>query len=124
DENTKRMHLRLRPIPMLAMTLSAAAQTPDARVSLRDLAREVILSNPEIVAAQKKYESARQRPAQQSSLPDPMISLGYNSVGNPLPGAGLGRDVLANAGIMVSQEVPFPGKLKLKGEVASKEAQA
>src|SRR5207245_6458574 len=33
-------------------------------------------------------------------------------------------DVLANAGITVSQEVPFPGKLKLKGEVASIEAQA
>jgi outer membrane protein TolC len=53
-----------------------------------------------------------------------MISLGYNSVGNPLPGAGLGRDVLANAGVMVSQELPFPGKLKLKGDMAYKEAQA
>src|SRR5450759_3003166 len=53
-----------------------------------------------------------------------MISLGYNSVGNPLPGAGLGKEVLANAGVMVSQEIPAPGKLKLKGEMASKEAQA
>jgi len=119
------MYLRRRPIPTLvAIALSAAAQPPQGRVSLRDMVREAILTNPEIVAAQKKYEAARQRPAQESSLPDPMISLGYNSVGNPLPGAGLGRDVLANAGIMVSQEVPFPGKLKLKGEAASKEAQA
>ncbi|MEI9972295.1 MAG: hypothetical protein WDO73_09725 [Ignavibacteriota bacterium] len=53
-----------------------------------------------------------------------MISLGYASVGNPLPGAGLGSQVLANVGVMVSQEVPFPGKLKLKGDMASKEAQA
>jgi len=53
-----------------------------------------------------------------------MISLGYASVGNPLPGAGLGSQVLANVGVMVSQEVPFPGKLKLKGEMASAEAQA
>jgi outer membrane protein TolC len=97
---------------------------PDERVSVRELAAEAIKSNPEILAAQKKYEAARQRPTQQSSLPDPMVSLGYSSVGNPLPGAGLGREPQANAGVMVSQEVPFPGKLKLKGEMASKEAQA
>jgi outer membrane protein, heavy metal efflux system len=110
---------------MLAITaLSAAAQIPELRVSLRELTAEVIKNNPDIVAAQKKYEAARQRPTQESSLPDPTISLGYNSVGNPLPGAGLGKDVLANAGVMVSQEIPFPGKLKLKGDMASKEAQA
>jgi cobalt-zinc-cadmium efflux system outer membrane protein len=110
---------------MLAITaLSAAAQIPELRVSLRELTAEVIKNNPDIVAAQKKYEATRQRPTQESSLPDPTISLGYNSVGNPLPGAGLGKDVLANAGVMVSQEIPFPGKLKLKGDMASKEAQA
>jgi outer membrane protein TolC len=109
---------------MALAALSAAAQMPGAWVSLRELTAEAIKNNPEILAAQKKYEAARQRPTQQSSLPDPMVSLGYNSVGNPLPGAGLGREPQANAGVMVSQEVPFPGKLKLKGEMASKEAQA
>ena len=117
--------MRFRAVPIMALAaLSAAAQMPDARVSLRALTAEAIKNNPEILAAQKRYEAARQRPTQQSSLPDPMVSLGYNSVGNPLPGAGLGREPQANAGVMVSQEVPFPGKLKLKGEMASKEAQA
>jgi outer membrane protein TolC len=102
----------------------AADPTPDARMSWRNLAGEALKNNPEVVAAQKRYEAARQRPTQESSLPDPMVSLGYNSVGNPLPGSGLGSQVLANVGVMVSQEVPFPGKLKLKGEMASKEAQA
>jgi len=106
------------------MALSAAAQTSDTRVSLRDLTSQAIADNPEILAAQKKYEAARQRPTQEGSLPDPMLSLGYNSVGNPLPGAGLGSQELANLGVMVSQEVPFPGKLKLKGEMASKDAEA
>jgi outer membrane protein TolC len=104
--------------------LSAGAQAPKTRLSLQDLASEAIRNNPEVVAAQKKYEAARQRPTQESTLPDPMVSLGYASVGNPLPGAGLGSQVQANAAVMVSQEVPFPGKLKLKGEMASKEAQA
>jgi cobalt-zinc-cadmium efflux system outer membrane protein len=90
---------------------------------LASLVEEALRSNREILAAQKKYEAVRQRPTQESSLPDPMVSLGYNSVGNPLPGAGLGREVLANVGVMLSQELPFPGKLKLKGDMASKEAQ-
>ena len=117
--------MRLRAILILALVkLSSVAQTPEKRVSLCELAKEAILNNPEIVVAQKKYEAARQRPTQESSLPDPTVSLGYNSVGNPLPGAGLGREVLANAGVMISQEIPFPGKLKLKGDMAAKEAQA
>jgi outer membrane protein TolC len=117
--------LRLRAILILAiLAISAPAQIPESRVSLRELTGEAIKNNPEIGAAQKRYEAARQRPSQQSSLPDPMISLGYNSVGNPLPGAGIGKEVLANAGVMVSQEIPAPGKLKLKGDMASKEAQA
>ncbi len=105
-------------------SLVAYSQAEESRVSLRELASEAIKRNPEIVAAQKSYESARQRPTQESSLPDPMISLGYVSVGNPLPGAGLGSQVLSNIGVMYSQELPYPGKLKLKGEIASKEADA
>lgn len=100
------------------------AATLESRLRLRDLTREAIQNNPEIVAAQKSYEAARQRPTQESSLPDPTISLGYTSVGNPLPGAGLGSQVLSNIGVMYSQELPYPGKLRLRGEIASKEAEA
>ncbi len=107
-----------------ALAVSAVAQTPEQRVSLRELTAEAIKSNPEIIAAQKSYEAARQRPTQESSLPDPMISLGWVSVGNPLPGAGLGSQVLSNIGVMYSQELPYPGKLRLRGEIASKDAEA
>jgi outer membrane protein TolC len=115
--------LKRRILITFALATSALAQT-EARVSLRDLTGEAMKNNPEIVAAQKNFEAARQRPTQESSLPDPMISLGYTSVGYPYPGAGLGSEVTANIGIMYSQEVPFPGKLKLRGEIASKEADA
>jgi outer membrane protein, heavy metal efflux system len=123
---TSKRTVRLRAIPILAIAAYgvAAQQPPEARVSLRELTSEAMKNNPEIVAAQKSYEAARQRPSQASSLPDPMISWGYTSVGNPLPGAGLGSQVVANLGVMYSQEVPYPGKLKLKGEMASKEAEA
>src|SRR5512138_607483 len=77
---------------------------------LPSLVEEALRSNREILAAQKKYEAARQRPSQARALPDPMVSLGYTSSGGPWPVAGLGREITANAGIMVSQEMPFPGK--------------
>jgi outer membrane protein TolC len=91
---------------------------------LDDLVAEALRNNREILAAQKRYEAARQRPAQTAALPDPMVSLGYTANGYPYPGAGLGRDVTSNLGVMVSQEMPFPGKRKLRGEIAGKEAGA
>jgi outer membrane protein TolC len=105
-------------------SLAALASAQETRPTLRQLTTEAVKSNPEIVAAQKGYEAARQRPIQESTLLDPMISLGWVSVGNPLPGAGLGSQVLSNIGLTYSQELPYPGKLKLRGEIASKEAEA
>ena len=109
---------------LVLASLAVSASAQEARLGLRQLTSEAMKSNPEIVAAQKGYEAARQRPTQESTLPDPMISLGWVSVGNPLPGAGLGSEVLSNIGLTYSQELPYPGKLKLRGEIASKEAEA
>ena len=88
------------------------------------LVEEALRNNREILAAQKRYEAARQRPSQASSLPDPTVSVGYTSNGGPWPVAGIGREATSNAGIAISQEMPFPGKRKLRGEIAGKEADA
>ena len=90
---------------VLSVSLPAAAQPP-ARMALADLVAEALEKNPEIAAAQRRYDAARQRPAQERSRPDPMISAGYSSSGRPWPGAGLGTEPTANIGFMVSQEVP------------------
>lgn len=97
---------------------------PAMAESLPALVREALQNNREILAAQKRYEAARQRPGIAGSLPDPMVSLGYASNGNPLPGGGLGTNPTSNVGVMISQEVPFPGKRKLRGDIAEKEAEA
>ncbi|MGA2600141.1 MAG: TolC family protein [Bryobacteraceae bacterium] len=109
---------------LFTLPLAAICQTSGERLDLHQLVDEALRRNPEVLAARKKYEAARQRPAQERSLPDPTLSLGWNSTGNPLPFAGVGTDPVANAGIMASQEFPAPGKLRLRGEVASKEAEA
>ncbi|HZT69391.1 MAG TPA: TolC family protein [Terriglobia bacterium] len=116
--------MKRRILIALVLAIPAVAQTSELRVSLRDLTSEAMKNNPEIVAAQKGYEASRQKPTQESSLPDPMVSLGYTSIGKPLPGFGLGTEPTANLGVMYSQEIPYPGKLKLRGEIASKEADA
>ena len=81
------------------LAASANAQEP-ARLRLADVVAEALARNPEIAAAQKRHDAARQRPVQEHSLPDPMVSAGYNASGNPLPGAGLGTEPTANIGVM------------------------
>jgi cobalt-zinc-cadmium efflux system outer membrane protein len=110
---------------LMASLLStpATAQEP-ARVRLADVVADALARNPAIVAAQKRHDAARERVAQERALPDPMVSAGYSASGNPLPGAGLGREPTANIGFMVSQELPYPGKRDLLASIASREADA
>jgi cobalt-zinc-cadmium efflux system outer membrane protein len=105
------------------VSASANAQTSE-RTAVADVVAEALAKNPEIVAAQKRYDAARQRPRQERSLPDPMVSAGYSANGRPWPGAGLGTEPTSNVGFMVSQEVPYPGKLDLQASIASREADA
>ncbi len=106
------------------MLLAAATGWAGQELRLSDLVAEALANNREIAAAQKRYEAARQRPSQASSLPDPMFSPGWTSNGNPLPGAQLGVSPTSAIGFMVTQEVPYPGKRRLRGEIAAKDAEA
>ena len=107
----------------LIFSLRAEAQPP-ARLRLADVVAEALAKNPEIIAAQKRYDAARQRPTQERSLPDPMVSGGYSANGRPWPGAGLGTEPTSNIGFMVSQELPYPGKLNLRAAIVAREADA
>jgi outer membrane protein TolC len=113
------MYFRIWISVALALAPALAGAQP-----LASLIEEALANNREILAAQKKYEAARQRPSQAGALPDPTVSLGYTSNGWPYPVAGIGRDVTSNAGLMVSQPMPFPGKRKLRTEISGKEADA
>ena len=108
---------------MVVSILIALAYAQEPVVSVDALVAEALEKNPEIQAAQKRVEAARLRPSQVSSLPDPMVSLTSNSVKYPIPGFGVGREVIANIGLMASQGIPAPGKLKLRADVAYKDAE-
>ena len=113
----------MRRLSGLVVVLGATALfAEEPRLQLNDLVKQALSNNPEIQAAQKRYEAISQRTSQAGALPDPMVSFGYNSVGNPLPGAGLGREPVANIGVMVSQEFPGLGKRRARVDLSSKEA--
>ncbi len=106
------------------LVLACVAAHAQQSIKLPDLIQQALRSNPELAAAQKRVEAARQKPKVEGALPDPMVTVGYASVGNPLPGAGIGREPLANAGVMVTQELMYPGKRRLMANIAEKEAGA
>jgi outer membrane protein, heavy metal efflux system len=110
-------------IALVFMSASAHAQPP-ARLTLADAVAEALAKSPDIAAAERRYDAARQRPAQVRSLPDPTLSAGYNSSGRPWPGAGLGTEPTANIGFMVSQALPYPGTRGLRESIATREADA
>lgn len=85
---------------------------------LSDLINEAIKSNPLIKYSEDNYLSKKAIILQEGSLPDPMISIKSQSMGTPLPLITLGDSIMDMISIMAEQEFPYPGKLKLKAEIA------
>src|SRR6267143_2619399 len=89
---------------------------------LSELLAEAEENNPQIEAARRGWQAAKQVPTQVSTLPDPQFTLQHLSVGSPRPFAGYTNSEFAYFGLGVSQDIPYPGKLRLKGEIAKREA--
>ncbi len=87
----------------------------ERRIDLASLITELEDVNPEIRAARQRWEAAKAVVPQVQTLPDPRLQFGYQRMPmtDPLQGAMYG----------FGQEIPFPGKLSLKGEVAQREAE-
>jgi len=130
--NTAGFSFRLNVAALLILLFShwvgvTSAQAPpshqmEAVTPLADLLREAEQSNPQIQAARQAWKAAQQVPTQVSTLPDPQFGLQQVSVGSPRPFAGYTNSDFAYIGLGVSQDFPYPGKLKLKGEIAKRDA--
>lgn len=96
---------------LLTPVISAAGET---KLLLASLVEELTLQNPEIKAARQRWEAAKAIVPQVQTLPDPTVKLGYQRM--PM------REPLQGIMYGIGQEIPFPGKLRLKGEVAQREA--
>jgi outer membrane protein TolC len=94
-----------------------ADSAPRDRLVLPELIQEVLARNPELTATRKQWEAATNRIAQVRSLDDPILSLQLWNVPQPFNVTQTGNSIFG-----LSQSLPFPGKLGLKGEVASRSA--
>jgi len=89
---------------------------------LATLIEEAKGNDPAIHAAEQAARAATFVAPQMSSLPDPQFTLQQFSVGSPRPFAGYTNSDFAYIGVGVSQQLPYPGKLKLRGAVADRDA--
>jgi len=100
---------------------AAASQEPSA-VTLQDLVREALDRNPAIKSAARQVQALRARVPQVRTLPDPVVTAGW--AGNIAPFSVQRGDPSSYRGINVMEEIPFPGKLKLRGQIADREAES
>jgi cobalt-zinc-cadmium efflux system outer membrane protein len=89
--------------------------------SLATLLREADASNSQIKSAEDAWRASAHVEEQASSHPAPEISFQSFSVGSPKPLAGFSNSEFAYLRLGASQELPYPGKLRLRDEVANRE---
>lgn len=114
--------MRLFQAGVIALFLVPAAPAADLPTPLSSLLDEATRSNPDIQATRIGWQAAAQVPSQVSTLPDPQVTLQHFSVGSPRPFAGYSNSDFAYIGFGISQDLPYPGKLKLRGEAAQQDA--
>lgn len=113
--------------PHLQIIASPAQPSPQGLASqhgavLEALIQEALEKNPAIQTAERRVAALRARVPQAKSLPDPTVSFGW--MGNLTPFDVQEGDPSSFRFVSANQKVPFPGKLKLRGQIAGQEAEA
>ncbi len=99
-----------------------AATSVHGDPALEGLIDEALKNSPEIKASQARIEVARLKVPQAGSLPDPMLMIGYQNEGfdRYTYGEMQGSQWMFSA----TQQFLFPGKRKLKEEMAARDARS
>lgn len=88
-------------------------------LTLEEAIAEGLRANPGVQSALHTVEAQRHKVPQAKSLADPQVSAGW--AGNVAPFSLQQGDPSSYRGVTVSQQIPYPGKLKLRGQIASKD---
>jgi cobalt-zinc-cadmium efflux system outer membrane protein len=113
-----------KPAEVVAQTVapqSTQAAQPTT-ITADELVRDALQHNSAVQSALHRVEALRHRVPQVKSLPDPKVSVGW--MGNATPFSVQQGDPSSYRSVQAMQEIPFPGKLGLRGDIASKEAEA
>ncbi len=128
--NGTRRRLKFEAIAALAaLAIASAARAaeqgvsappPPARVDA--LVDEAMRQSPLLAAAERHFDATTKVPRQVSTLPDPQISVQQLTVGSPAPFSGYETSDFYYTGFGISQDIPGPGKLRLRARQAEKES--
>jgi outer membrane protein, heavy metal efflux system len=98
---------------------STAAQAPRVDAVLEALLEEAVAHNPQLLGARERERAAGTRPQQESARPGPTLGVFYQNDG---VAPSLGREPMTMLGVSAGQEIPYPGKRRLRRQVAEGEA--
>ena len=111
-------------IPNLVFSQPTGEQyLPETKeISLDELLKVAAENNPEIKSAAQAAAASKAAVPAAGSLPDPVVK--FETMGHLIPPVLMPGDPSSARTYGVEQEIPFPGKLGLKENIASSEAKA
>src|SRR5579862_4503446 len=110
-------------VAMIAAVVLQGRDGWSANSQIESIVAEAVEHNPSVIAAREHYEAQAKMPIQAATLPDPAISFQQLTVGGPKPFEGYETSDFFYTGIGATQEIPWPGKLRLRSESASRDAE-
>ncbi len=110
-------------VAIIAAVLLQGRAGWSANSQIEAIVAEAVERNPSVIAAREHYEAQAKMPIQAATLPDPEISLQQLTVGGPKPFEGYETSDFFYTGIGATQEIPWPGKLRLRSSAASRDAE-
>lgn len=105
---------------MIPLTAQAGLATTPEVITEQAAVTKALSGNPRIAGMQSRAEAMHYIPSQAGSLPDPVLSL--NALNLPTDSFSTTQENMTQLQVGLSQAIPFPGKLDLKEEAASFEA--
>jgi len=103
---------------MLSMTAAAAAQP----LMLNAAVTKALAASPELAAMKARAQALVAISDQVETLPDPHLSI--NMLNLPLDSLSFSQEAMTQLQLGITQALPYPGKLALRAQVASQEADA
>src|SRR5208283_1281373 len=117
-----RLSIALSCLAALVIFFFAAVQVQAEDMNLQQLIEEALKNSPALHASGYRTSAAEYRIPQAKTLPDPMITFGYQNEGFTKFTYGNPNNANTQGTVSVAQSFPFPGKLALRGDAAEKES--
>lgn len=106
---------------LIAAFLTGAVYAQTQTLNLTELVDEALKSNPDILAAKKRWEASKARIPQAKSLDNPTVALEFEKI--PQGTLKINKTMPEDRMLSLSQFFPLFGKLSLKGKIAVVESQ-